>query len=129
MRLSVSVALFAVVLVASVIELVRRRRLSETFALLWIGVGLAIVALSVGRPLFDRVARFLGVSYGTSLLFSAAIVFLLLVCMSLSMHVSSLRQRVEALAEEVAFLRGVRDPEPQEQHSQQGSDDTPVEVE
>lgn len=131
MRLSLSVAIFAVLLVGIVVELVRRRRLTETFALLWIGVGLAVVALSVGRPVFDRVSRLLGVSYGTSLLFSGAIVFLLLVCMSLSMHVSSLRERVETLAEEVAFLRGVRGPEPSDPDaaSQQGADDPPVEVE
>lgn len=126
MRLSLSVAVFAVLLVGVVVELVRRRRLTENFAILWIGVGLAIVALSVGRPLFDRVSRFLGVSYGTSLLFSAAIVFLLFVCMSLSIHVSSLRERVETLAEEVAFLRGARRPG---SPSEQDSDDPPVEVE
>jgi uncharacterized membrane protein len=36
--------------------------------------------------------------------------FLMFVAMSLSLHVSRLEERVEILAEEVAFLRGVRTP-------------------
>ena len=48
-----------------------------------------------------------GIVYGTSLVFALAILFLLIVCINLSMHVSRLEQRVEALAQELA-LRDVQ---------------------
>ncbi len=112
-RLEVFVVVIALVNVAVVVELVRRRKLRENFALLWIVVGMGGVVLSIARPLFDAVARAVGVSYGPSLLFSLALLFLLFVCMSLSLHVSRLEARTEILAEEIAFLRSdlpPRDP-------------------
>ncbi|MBW3651297.1 MAG: DUF2304 domain-containing protein [Actinobacteria bacterium] len=109
-RLELFVVVVAVVNVAVVLEFVRRRKLAEGFALLWIGVGLAGVALSLARPVFDAVARAVGVSYGPSLLFTLALLFLLFVCMSLSLHVSRLSSRTEILAEEIAFLRAAQEP-------------------
>jgi len=95
--------------VAIVLEFVRRRKLLETFALLWLGVGVGLVVLALVRPLIDRLAYALGVT-GPSIVLSLGIFFLLFVAMSLSLHVSKLEERVEVLAEEVAFLRGVRSP-------------------
>jgi len=73
---------------------------------LWLGVGLGALILGLARPLVDRVSEALGIAYGTSLVFGVALLFLLAVCINLSIHVSKLESRVEALAEEVALLRG-----------------------
>ena len=96
-----------VVILAVVIEVVRRRRLSESYALLWIGVAVVGALLALARPLVDRLSNEVGIVYGTSLVFALAILFLLIVCINLSMHVSRLEQRVEALAQELA-LRDVQ---------------------
>jgi len=104
--------LLLVVTVANVLvvlEFVRRRKLLESFALLWLGVGFGLVVLALARPLVDRIADALGVS-GPSIVLSLGVFFLLFVAMSLSLHVSRLEERVEVLAQEVAFLRGVRAP-------------------
>ncbi len=108
-RLELFVVVVALVNVAVVVEFVRRRMLRESFALLWIAVGLGGVVLSLARPLLDSVARAVGVVYGPSLLFSLALLFLLFVCMSLSLHVSRLEARTEILAEEVAFLKAAQE--------------------
>ena len=52
-----------------------------------------------------------GVEAGTSLVFSLAILFLIVVSIYLSMHITALEEKVELLAEEVALLRGVQPPE------------------
>jgi len=96
--------------VAVVLEFVRRRKLLESYALLWIAVGLAGIGYVFARSTIDRVATAVGVTNGASLVFAAGSLFLLFVCMSLSMHVSRLEERVEVLAEEVALLRGVEPP-------------------
>jgi hypothetical protein len=112
--MKLEIVLFVVVLVilGIVVEVVRRRRLSESYAMLWIGVGVAAAVLAVARPLVDRVADALGIAFGTSLVFALAIVFLLTVCINLTMHVSKLEQRVEALAQELALrdVHGVEEP-------------------
>jgi hypothetical protein len=124
MSLELFVAIVALVNVAVVIEFVRRRSLTETFALLWIAVGVGGVVFAVARPLIDDLAEAVGVRYGASLIFGLALLFLLFVAMSLSLNVSRLHAQVEVLAEEVAFLRGVSSPsevEPVEQHAEAGN--------
>ncbi len=65
--------------------------------------------MGLARPLIDRLSEALGIAYGTSLVFGVALLFLLAVCINLSIHVSKLESRVEVLAEEVALLRGPMD--------------------
>ena len=93
--------------VAIVLEFIRRRRLLEGFALLWLSVGVGLVVLALARPLVDRLANALGIT-GPSIVLSFGIFFLLFVAMGLSLHVSKLEEGVEVLAVEVTFLRGVR---------------------
>lgn len=110
MRLSLLVVGLAVAMMLVIFEFVRRRKLLENFAILWLGVGIAAIALGLGRPGIDWLSRKLGVQYGTSLIFSFAILFLVALCMYLSLQVSRMAERVETLAEEITFLRGVRLP-------------------
>ena len=110
MSLSIFVGVLSIALLVVIIEFVRRRKLRESFALLWLFAGFGGVIIAVGRPAVDWLSAELGIAYGTSLVFTFAIVFLLAVCMYLSLHVSRLSSRVELLAEEVAFLKGVTPP-------------------
>ena len=47
MRLEILIIIMAVVLLVFVVEVVRRRRLSESYALLWIAVGVGGILLGV----------------------------------------------------------------------------------
>ena len=55
--------------------------------------------------------RVAGIEAGTSVVFSLAILFLVVVSVYLSVHITALEDKVELLAEEVALLRGVQPPE------------------
>jgi hypothetical protein len=105
-QLEIFVILVAVGVLVFVIEVVRRRRLSEGYALLWIAVGFAGVLLGVSRHLIDRLSDSVGVSYGANLVFAGVFLFLLVVCINLSMHVSKLEDEVATLAEELALVNG-----------------------
>lgn len=111
MSLEVFVLVVACVNLGIVLELVRRRRLAENFALLWIAVAIGAFGLILLRPLIDDVSSSLGIESGTSVVFSLAILFLVIVSTYLSVHVTRLETKVEILAEEVALLRGVRHPD------------------
>jgi len=112
MKLEFVLLVAVIVILGVVIEVVRRRRLSESYALLWIGVAVVGTLLALARPLVDRLSNAIGIVYGTSLVFALAILFLLIVCINLSMHVSRLEQRVEVLAQELALrdVQGGDDP-------------------
>ena len=77
--------------------------------MLWIAVAFGGLIFGLARPVIDRFSEVVGISYGSSLVFALATLFLLFVCISLSMHVSRLEEKVEALAGEVALLRGAGD--------------------
>ena len=104
-KLEVLLLVVAIVNVGLVVEFVRRRELQEGFALLWIGTGVAGVVLVLARTTVDRVATNVGISYGANFFLAGGVLFLLLVAMNLSLHVSKLETKVELLAEELASLR------------------------
>ena len=93
----------ALLLLAFIVEVVRRRRLSESYALLWISVAVVGVVLALTRPLIDRLSTAFGVSYGSNLVFAVACLFLLVVAVNLSVHISRLEGKVERLAQELAL--------------------------
>lgn len=111
MDLEIFVLVVACINLAVVLEFVRRRKLAESFALLWTTVALGAFGLILLRPLIDRFSSFVGIESGTSVVFSLAILFLVIVNIHLSVHVTRLDTRVESLAEEIALLHGVRHPE------------------
>jgi hypothetical protein len=102
--LEIAVLALALALLVGIVETLRRRRLSENYALVWLGAGVFGLLLGIARPFVDRLSSAIGIVYGTSLVFALAIVFLVLVCINLSVHISRLEQRVEVLAQEVALL-------------------------
>lgn len=106
MTLEIVVLVVALLLLAFIVETVRRRRLSESYALLWISVAIGGVVLGLARPLIDRISTAVGVSYGSNLVFALVCLFLLVLALNLSVHVSRLEQRVEQLAQELS-LRSV----------------------
>ncbi len=108
-RLDAFSIIVAVANVAVMVELFRRRKVRERFALLWIVVGLGGVILAVARPLLDDLSHELGIVNGTSFLFLLALLFLMFVCVALSLQVSRLAERTEILAEEIALMRAPTD--------------------
>lgn len=109
-RIEVFFAVMAATVFVAVLEFVRRRKLLEVFALLWLGVAVAGVVIAIFRSWVDRLATFVGISAGANLYFGGGLLFFLFVSMHLSLHVSQLESQVEILAEEVAALRGTLPP-------------------
>jgi hypothetical protein len=97
--LSVSVLLLLVVL-----ELVRRRKLTEEYSFLWILSALALLILSARREILHAVARWLGVSYSPIILVMVLIVMVFVASLCFSVIVSRQRQQIERLIEETAIL-------------------------
>jgi hypothetical protein len=94
----------AVLLLAFVIELLRRGILRERFAALWLLVSGFLVLAALFPGILTRAAGALGFQVLSNLLFFAAIVFLLLVAIQLSNEVSRLEARTRRLAEDLALL-------------------------
>ncbi len=94
----------AVLLLAFVIELLRRGILRERFAALWLLVSGMLMLGALFPGILTRAAGALGFQVVSNLLFFSAIVFLLLVAIQLSNEVSRLEARTRRLAEDLALL-------------------------
>lgn len=97
--LSVSITLLLVVL-----ELVRRRKLTEEYSFLWILSSAGLLALSVKRDTLHVAARWLGVYYPPALLLLLLIFIVFVASLCFSVIVSRQRKQIEQLLEETAIL-------------------------
>lgn len=97
--------LVSLVIVALVVELVRRKKLREKYAVLWLIVGIATLVLAAFPSLLYVVAAFVGIQLPSNLLFILSILLLLGVCLHLSWEISVIEDETRTLAEEVAILR------------------------
>lgn len=93
------------VLVVFLVQLLRTRRIKEKYAGLWIAVAVAVAILGAFPGIPVWLAGVVGVELPVNLLFATALLVLLIVCIQLSIGVSTLDERVRTLTEEVALLR------------------------
>ena len=91
-------------LLVTIIELVRRGRLTEEYSFIWIVCAVALLALSLWRNLLDLAAATLGVHYPPAVLLLILTFFVVIVSLYFSVVVSRHRKHIEKLVEEVALL-------------------------
>jgi hypothetical protein len=103
-KLQVVSILSAGVMLLVLLELVRRRRLLERYALLWLFSALVVLALSIWRGLLEDVANLLGVAYPPNALFLIAFGFVLALLLHFSLAVSRLSDQSKVLAQRLALL-------------------------
>ena len=101
---AVALILSAVIL-GVVLELVRRRKLREEYALLWLGTALVLLALALQPRLLNLFMTAIGAKTAPSALFFGALVFLMLVSLLVSIRLSRLTFRNKALSQQAALQR------------------------
>jgi hypothetical protein len=92
------------VLLLLVLELVRRRKLTEEYSFLWIASALVLLTVSARREILRAAARWLGVDYPPIVLVMLLIVIGFVAALYFSVIVSRQRQQIERLIEETAIL-------------------------
>lgn len=88
----------------AVLEMVRRRRLMERYALLWLLSALVLLGLSIWSDLLQKVSHVIGIVYPPNALFVIAFVFVLLLLLHFSAVVSRLADQTKVLAQRLAML-------------------------
>jgi hypothetical protein len=91
------------VLLLVVLELVRRRRLLERYALVWLGSTIVLLGLGIWQGLLGKIADAIGVVYAPNALFVIAFGFVLLLLLHFSTAVSRLTDQTKVLAQRLAL--------------------------
>lgn len=103
-RIQIIAVIVSVFLLLGVLELVRRRKLTEEYSFLWILSALALVGLSLRRDVLDTAAGWLGVYYPPMVLLILLVAMVFIASLCFSVIVSRQRQQIERLIEETAIL-------------------------
>jgi hypothetical protein len=92
-------------LLVLVFELVRRKRLSERYAILWLLAAITLFVLAVWKGLLTSLAGDVGISYPPSLLFVVAIGLIAMILLNFSLAVSRLSDQNKVLAQRLGLLQ------------------------
>jgi hypothetical protein len=102
------IQIFAIVaaagLLLGVLELVRRRRFLERYALVWLLCAVLLLGLAIWRGALKGLADLLGIAYPPNALFFVAFAFVLLLLLHFSVAVSRLADQSKLLAQRLALL-------------------------
>ncbi len=104
-RARVVLIIIGLIVLATVINLLRTRRLKEEYALLWLLAAITLVFAPLLIDPLDRIAYFLGVDYPPALFLGLGIVGLLLLIFQLSLNISRFSDHIRVLTQEIAILR------------------------
>ncbi len=95
---------FALIVFALVFEMVRRRRLRERYAILWLGAALVLLVLAAWTQLLTSISRAVGIATPSNAFFVIAFAFLLLLLLHFSAVASRLADETRVLAQRLALL-------------------------
>jgi hypothetical protein len=104
LRLQLVAIVAAGLLLLLVFELVRRRRLMERYALLWLFSAGVLLALSAWSDALNRLSSTVGIVYAPSALFAVAFGFSLVLLLHFSLVVSRLADQNKVLAQKLGQM-------------------------
>ena len=103
-RLQILAVAASGVLLLVLLELVRRRRLLERYALLWLFSAGVLLLLSLWTGALEGLANLVHVDYAPNALFAVAFGFVLVLLLHFSLAVSRLTDQSKVLAQRLALL-------------------------
>ena len=96
--------IFGLTLLLVTIQLVRKHRLREEYALVWMGASIAIFILIVVEPLVGFLARLFAVTYAPTLILVFGILFCMVLLLSQTVTISFQANRIRDLAQAMGML-------------------------
>lgn len=88
-----------------ILELVRRKRLMERYALLWLFSTAVLIVLAAWKGLLTTISSAVGVHYPPALLFAVAFGFELLLLLHFSLTISRLSDQNKVLAQRLGLVQ------------------------
>jgi hypothetical protein len=95
----------AIILLGLIVYLIRKRKLREEYALLWLAVGVGVIVLAAWYGLLQWITQLIGAVDPTSTLFIFSLIFLLIISIHFSVVAVSLKNQIRDLTQEIGLLR------------------------
>ena len=103
-KVRIAAVIATAIMLGVVLELVRRRRLAERYALVWMLVSVALLVLAIWTELLNVAADALGIAVPANFLFLAAFGVAFFLLLHFSVITTRLSEETKILAQEVSRL-------------------------
>jgi hypothetical protein len=96
--------LFSFFLLVLIVFLIRKKKIREEYAILWIAIFFVFLILSLFRGIIDKISLLLGIQYQPASLFLILIACTFLLMFHFSLVISDLKKKINAMATALAIL-------------------------
>lgn len=105
LNLRLGLVLVSLVILIIVIVQLRKRTIPVRYSLVWMFSSLLILLIAIIPNLFVKIAKYLGFVTMSNLVIAMFIFILLMICLTLTVIVSSQRRKITLLMQEVSILK------------------------
>lgn len=95
---------FSFFLLAFIVYLIRRKKIREEYAILWILIFMVFLILSVFRGLIDKISSLLGIQYQPASLFLILFGCAFMLLFHFSLVISDMKKKINTLATSLTIL-------------------------
>jgi len=88
-----------------ILELIRRKRVRENYALLWLFIGTVFLFFSIWRRGLEVLARLMGIAYPPTAFLLVLIIGIFLILIQFSMIISILTDKNKTMAQEMGLMK------------------------
>lgn len=104
-RIQVIIAVFIIVALFTIINMVKKKSLELRYALTWLIVGVGVLILNLFPVLIERLSIIMGIKSPINMLFFLGFCFSLCIIFVLTIAVSRMSIRIKELAQELALYK------------------------
>lgn len=102
-KIQIIVAVVIILALCMIINMIRKKALELKYALIWLGVGIAVLILDAFPGIMEWLSGLLGIQLPANMLFFFGFCFALVIIFSLTIVVSRMSIRISELAQELAL--------------------------
>lgn len=104
-RTQIIIAVFLIVALGVIVNMIRRKSLELRYALSWLIVGIGILILDFFPGLIEKISQMMGIYSPVNMLFFVGFCFSLAIIFVLTVAVSRMSMRIKELAQELALYK------------------------
>lgn len=102
-RIQIIIAIFIVLALVVIVNMIRKKALELRYALAWLAVGTGILILDVFPRMIEKISNLLGIASPVNMLFFLGFCFSLIIIFVLTIAISRMSIRLKELAQEMAL--------------------------
>jgi len=103
-RVQLFIIVLAILSMAIIVMMVRKRALELRYVLIWLLLGTGILILAIFPGLIDFFSRILGIESPMNMLFFVGFIFSLIIIFAMTVVISRMSVRMKDLAQAIALL-------------------------